>query len=189
MPRCYQSNSCWRTYYLGQESARQKCQIKRHRRKRPRREMPMPASYHACMPGQNMLLLHSMPEWLSGGRLAYFISDTVDRLDLQAFHSRCRRRLAQSALLPRHDGQVAALWLRHRRLQLTQARPQAAPRHRVLPAGGRQLPGALHADRLSGVSPAGVRPMMARFLSLGRVTLRSCPTTLKRRSRHLEPPR
>ena len=48
----------------------------------------MPASYHPCLPDQNMLLLYSMPEWLPEGHLASVISDTVDRLDLQAFHSR-----------------------------------------------------------------------------------------------------
>jgi len=35
-----------------------------------------------------MLLPHSMREWLPEGHLAYFINDTVDSLDLQAFHAR-----------------------------------------------------------------------------------------------------
>jgi transposase len=48
----------------------------------------MPASYLPYLPDQDMLLPHSMREWLPEGHLAYFINDTVDILDLQAFHAR-----------------------------------------------------------------------------------------------------
>ena len=48
----------------------------------------MPTSYQPYLPDQDMLLPHSMREWLPEGHLAYFIHDTVDSLDLQAFHAR-----------------------------------------------------------------------------------------------------
>src|SRR6202162_4083233 len=48
----------------------------------------MPASYLPYLPDQDFLLPHSMREWLLEGHLAYFINDTVDSLDLQAFHAR-----------------------------------------------------------------------------------------------------
>jgi transposase len=48
----------------------------------------MPASYLPYEPDQDFLLPPSMREWLPEGHLAYFISDTVDSLDLAAFHAR-----------------------------------------------------------------------------------------------------
>lgn len=48
----------------------------------------MPASYLPYLPDQDFLLPHSMREWLPEGHLAYYINDTVDSLDLQAFHAR-----------------------------------------------------------------------------------------------------
>ena len=48
----------------------------------------MPASYLPYQPDQDFLLPPSMREWLPEGHLAYFISDTVDSLDLGAFHAR-----------------------------------------------------------------------------------------------------
>lgn len=48
----------------------------------------MPISYQPYLPDQDFLLPHSMREWLPEGHLAYFINDTVDGLDLQAFHAR-----------------------------------------------------------------------------------------------------
>jgi transposase len=48
----------------------------------------MPASYLPYQPDQDFLLPPSMREWLPEGHLAYFISDTVDSLDLSAFHAR-----------------------------------------------------------------------------------------------------
>ena len=48
----------------------------------------MAASYLPYLPDQDFLLPHSMREWLPEGHLAYFINDTVDSLDLRAFHAR-----------------------------------------------------------------------------------------------------
>lgn len=48
----------------------------------------MPASYLPYEPDQDFLLPPSIREWLPEGHLAYFISDTVDSLDLGAFHTR-----------------------------------------------------------------------------------------------------
>lgn len=48
----------------------------------------MNASYVTYAPDQDLLLPPSLQEWLPEGHLAYFISDTVDALDLSAFHAR-----------------------------------------------------------------------------------------------------
>lgn len=48
----------------------------------------MTTSYLPYTPGQSLLLAPSLDEWLPQGHLAYFISDTVDALDLNAFHAR-----------------------------------------------------------------------------------------------------
>ena len=48
----------------------------------------MAASYLPYLPDQDFLLPPSMGEWLPEGHLAYFVSDTVDSLDLGAFHAR-----------------------------------------------------------------------------------------------------
>jgi transposase len=48
----------------------------------------MPANYLPYLPDQDFLLPHSMREWLPEGHLAYYINDTVDSLDLRAFHAR-----------------------------------------------------------------------------------------------------
>ena len=48
----------------------------------------MAASYLPYLPDQDFLLPPTMREWLPEGHLAYFISDTVDSLDLAAFHAR-----------------------------------------------------------------------------------------------------
>lgn len=48
----------------------------------------MPVSYLPYAPGQSLLFPPSVDEWLPEGHLAYFISDTVDALDLSAFHAR-----------------------------------------------------------------------------------------------------
>ena len=46
------------------------------------------ASYLPYEPMQQMLMPEALQDWLPEGRLAYLISDTVDGLDLQAFHVR-----------------------------------------------------------------------------------------------------
>ena len=48
----------------------------------------MAASYLPYDPQQMLLLPEAMQDWLPEGHLAHFISDTVDALDLKAFHAR-----------------------------------------------------------------------------------------------------
>ncbi len=48
----------------------------------------MSTSYVAYHPEQQQLLPPALQDWLPQGHLAYFISDTVDSLDLSAFHAR-----------------------------------------------------------------------------------------------------
>ncbi len=48
----------------------------------------MTTSYLPYDPRQQMLLPHALQDWLPEGHLAYFICDTVDALDLGAFHAR-----------------------------------------------------------------------------------------------------
>src|ERR1700736_82472 len=48
----------------------------------------MPTSYRPYMPEQGLLLPMSLSEWLPEDHLAYFVSDAIDALDLQAFHAR-----------------------------------------------------------------------------------------------------
>nr|WP_315210576.1 IS1182 family transposase [uncultured Albidiferax sp.] len=48
----------------------------------------MSTSYVAYHPEQQQLLPPALQDWLPQGHLAYFISDTVDSLDLRAFHAR-----------------------------------------------------------------------------------------------------
>jgi transposase len=48
----------------------------------------MAANYLPYEPGQLLLLPEAIQDWLPEGHLAHFISDTVDTLDLSAFHAR-----------------------------------------------------------------------------------------------------
>jgi transposase len=48
----------------------------------------MTTSYLPYEPGQQQLLPAALQDWLPEGHLAYFISDTIDALDLSAFHAR-----------------------------------------------------------------------------------------------------
>jgi transposase len=48
----------------------------------------MAISYRSYEPQQEMLLPASLQDWLPKGHLAYFISDTVEALDLNAFYAR-----------------------------------------------------------------------------------------------------
>lgn len=48
----------------------------------------MSTSYVPYHPEQQQLLAPALQDWLPQGHLAYFISDTVDSLDLSAFHAR-----------------------------------------------------------------------------------------------------
>ena len=48
----------------------------------------MPTSYRLYLPDQGLLLPTSLSEWLPEDHLAYFISDAVEAMDLEAFHAR-----------------------------------------------------------------------------------------------------
>lgn len=48
----------------------------------------MSTSYIAYHPEQQQLLPSALQDWLPQGHLAYFISDTIDSLNLNAFHAR-----------------------------------------------------------------------------------------------------
>ena len=48
----------------------------------------MGTSYRPYEPSQQRLLPEALQDWLPEGHLAYFISDTLDGLDLSAFHAR-----------------------------------------------------------------------------------------------------
>ena len=48
----------------------------------------MPTSYRPYCPDQGLLLPSLLSEWLPEDHLAYFISDAVDAMDLDAFHAR-----------------------------------------------------------------------------------------------------
>jgi transposase len=48
----------------------------------------MPTSYRQYSPDQGLLLPTSLSEWLPEDHLAYFISDAVESMDLDAFHDR-----------------------------------------------------------------------------------------------------
>ena len=47
-------------------------------------------SYRPYEPRQEILLPASLQDWLPKGHLAYFISDTVDALELKAFNVQVR---------------------------------------------------------------------------------------------------
>src|SRR3546814_9073849 len=50
--------------------------------------LAMPTTYRPYDPDQLLLLPASLKEWLPEKHLAYFVSDTVDALDLKALHVR-----------------------------------------------------------------------------------------------------
>lgn len=50
--------------------------------------MGISTSYIAYQPDQQYLLPFPLQEWLLQGHLAYYISDTIDSLNLSAFHAR-----------------------------------------------------------------------------------------------------
>ena len=50
--------------------------------------MGMPTSYLRYEPNQDLLLPHSLREWLPEDHLAHFVSETIDALDLSAFYAR-----------------------------------------------------------------------------------------------------
>src|SRR5271165_6560854 len=48
----------------------------------------MPTSYLPYEPNQDLLLPHSLREWLPEDHLAHYISETIETLDLRAFYAR-----------------------------------------------------------------------------------------------------
>ena len=48
----------------------------------------MPTTYRAYQPDQMFLLPPSPQDWLREDHLVYFISETVDRMDLSGFYRR-----------------------------------------------------------------------------------------------------
>jgi hypothetical protein len=48
----------------------------------------MPTSFLPYEPDQDFLLPPSLSEWLPENHLAYFVSEIIDRLDLQMFYAR-----------------------------------------------------------------------------------------------------
>ena len=46
----------------------------------------MPTTFRRCVPEQSLLFPPSPRDWLPDGHLAYFLSDTIDALDLKAFY-------------------------------------------------------------------------------------------------------
>jgi transposase len=56
----------------------------------------MGTSFRPYLPDQELLLPLSLNEWLAEGHMAYFISDVVEELDLNAFYARyegdCRHK-------------------------------------------------------------------------------------------------
>ncbi len=48
----------------------------------------MPTSYLLYEPDQDLLLPHSLREWLPEDHLAHYIGETMDSLDLGAFYAR-----------------------------------------------------------------------------------------------------
>lgn len=47
----------------------------------------MSTSYIPYLPDQQYLMPSALQEWLPEGHLAYFISDTIQSLNLSAFHA------------------------------------------------------------------------------------------------------
>ena len=58
-------------------------------------------SYRRYEPQREMLLPASLQDWLPQGHLAYFISDTVDALNLKAFYARYEGGGARNQNWPR----------------------------------------------------------------------------------------
>jgi transposase len=54
------------------------------------------ASYIPYHPEQQELLPNALQDWLPQGHLAYFIGDTVDSLNLSAFHIRYAKEVPRN---------------------------------------------------------------------------------------------
>jgi len=84
----------------------------------------MPTSYLPYEPQQQMLLPHALQDWLPEGHLAYYISDTVDSLDLSAFHARYAGGGPRNQ--PFHPAMMVKVRLCDRRVLVAQAGQEAA---------------------------------------------------------------
>lgn len=98
----------------------------------------MPASYLPYEPDQDFLLPPSLSEWLAEGHLAYFISDSVDSLDLSAFHERYEQGGPRNQ--PFHPGMMVKVLLYAYAIGVFSSRKIAAKLHedvafRLLAAG------------------------------------------------------
>ena len=103
-----------------------------------------------------MLLPEALQDWLPEGHLAYFISDTVDTLDLSAFHARYDKDGPRNQ--PFHPAMMVKVLVYGYATGVFSSRKIAtqAARGRGVPgAGGGQLPGAPHDPRLPRVAPEG----------------------------------
>jgi transposase len=56
----------------------------------------MSGSYIPYHPEQQQLLPNALQDWLLQGHLAYFIGDTVDNLNLSAFHNRYAKEVPRN---------------------------------------------------------------------------------------------
>ena len=58
----------------------------------------MPTSYRPYLPDPGLLLPTSLSEWLPEDHLAYFISDAVEAMDLDAYYARYEGEASPPAL-------------------------------------------------------------------------------------------
>ena len=72
----------------------------------------MSTSYLPYEPRQQQLLLNALQDWLPEDHRAYFIDETVEQLDLRAFHAAMGRRPEEPAVSPGDDGQGAGVRIR-----------------------------------------------------------------------------
>ena len=103
-------------------------------------------------------MLPSAPqEWLPEGHLAYFISDTIDALDLSAFHARYAGGGPRNQ--PFHPAMMVKVLVYGYASGVFSSRKIARKLHEDIAfrgAGGEQLPGAPDDLRLPGAAPGGV---------------------------------
>src|SRR2546426_1788993 len=109
----------------------------------------MAISYRPYEPQQEMLLPASLQDWLPKGHLAYFVSDTVDALDLKAFYARYAGGGARNQ--PFHPAMMVKVLIYGYATGVFSSRKDRTPAARgpgVSDAGGGQLPQAPHDPRL-----------------------------------------
>ncbi len=113
----------------------------------------MTTSYLPYQPEQQHLLPLALQDWLPEGHLAYYINDTVDALDLSAFHARYAGGwFAQPAVPSVDDGQGVGVWICDGRVFIEEAGQETPGRHRHSRASGWEYAGAPDDQRLSRVT-------------------------------------